>query len=72
MILIITGLVFSLIGWGNLAMSRLHPDRPNARMTRGLGYVGIICGLLTLIGGIAQVAGLEPPAVPAAQPGANR
>ena len=64
MILIVTGLVFGLIGWGNLAMGRLHADRPNARLTRGLGYVGIFCGAVFLIVGVAQLAGVTPPAPP--------
>jgi hypothetical protein len=67
MILIVTGLVFTLVGYGNLAMSRLHADRPNARLTRRLGYVGIVCGVLTVIGGIAQVAGFGSPPVPPGQ-----
>lgn len=63
MILIVTGIVFILLGLGNLAVGRKLADRPNASLTRGLGYVGIGIGLLTLLGGIAQVSGLVP-AVP--------
>ena len=68
MALIVTGLVFGLIGCGNLAVGRLHPERPNARLSRGMGYVGIACGAITLIAGIAQVAGFGPGPVPPAQP----
>jgi hypothetical protein len=68
MVLIVTGFVFALIGYGNIAVSRLHPERDNAQLTRRLGYVGIGCGVLTLIGGIAQLAGFGPPPVPPAQP----
>ena len=66
MILIVTGIVFILVGSGNLMTGRLHPERPNASLSRGLGYVGIVVGGLTLIGGIAQVAGWipEPPNQP--------
>jgi hypothetical protein len=68
MILIVTGIVFALVGYGNLAMSRLHADRPNARLTRSLGFVGIGCGLITLIAGIGQLTGLIPAAPPRAGP----
>jgi hypothetical protein len=68
MVYVVTGLVFILIGSANLLTGRLHPDRPNARLSKGLGYVGIVCGVLTLLGGIAQVAGFGPPPVPPAQP----
>jgi len=44
MVYVISGLVFALIGFGNLAVGRLHPERPNARLSRGLGIVGIIVG----------------------------
>jgi hypothetical protein len=68
MVYLVTGLVFMLIGFGNLMTGRLHPERPNSRLSKGLGYVGMVIGLLTLIGGIAQVAGFGPPPVPPAQP----
>jgi len=64
MIYVITGILFILIGSGNLLTGQLHPERPNARLSKGLGYVGIVIGALTLIGGIAQVAGLVTPPVP--------
>jgi len=67
MVLIVTGIVFALVGYGNIVVSGLHADRPNARLTRRLGYVGIGCGVLTLIGGIAQLAGFGPPPLPPAQ-----
>ncbi len=69
MILIPFGLVFALIGVGNLATGRLHPERPNARLSRGLGYVGIVIGILSFVFGLAQVTGVlvvpTPPAPPA-------
>ncbi len=68
MVYVVTGLVFMLIGFGNLMTGRLHPERPNARLSKGLGYVGMVIGLLTLIGGIAQVAGLMPVAPPPPNP----
>ncbi len=66
MVYVITGLVFILIGIGNLATGRLHPERPNAETSRRLGYVGIAVGCLILIAGIADLAGLipEPPNQP--------
>ena len=74
MILIPFGLIFALIGVGNLVTGRLHPERPNAGLSRGLGYVGIIIGLLSFVFGIAQATGIlvvpEPP-VPAAAPAPN-
>ncbi len=60
MVYVITGVVFILIGIGNLATGRLHPERANAGTSRRLGYVGIGVGILILIVGIADVAGLIP------------
>jgi hypothetical protein len=53
--LIVTALVFFVIGWGNLSVGRRHPERANARISRGLGYVGIAIGLIMLIVGIAMI-----------------
>ncbi len=65
MILIPFGLVFALIGVGNLATGRLHPERPNAGLSRGLGYVGIVVGMLSFVFGILQATGvLVPPPIP--------
>jgi hypothetical protein len=61
MILIVTGVVFMVIGLVNLKTSQIQADRPNARLTRGLGYVGIVVGVLNLIGGIVQISGLLVP-----------
>ncbi len=75
MILIPFGLVFALIGVANLTTGRLHPERPNAGLSRGLGYVGIVVGTLSLVFGILQSTGVlvvpEPPNPPQAPaPGA--
>ena len=65
MILIPFGLIFALIGVGNLVTGRLHPERPNARISRGLGYVGIIVGLLSFVFGLLMATGvLVPPPLP--------
>ena len=65
MILIPFGLVFALIGVVNLTTSRLHPERPNSSMSRGLGYVGVVVGSLSIVFGILQTTGVlvvpEPP-----------
>ena len=64
MILIPFGLIFALIGVGNLATGRLHPERANAGLSRGLGYVGIVVGMLSFIFGILQATGvLVPPPI---------
>ena len=64
-ILIPFGLVFALIGVGNLATGRLHPERPNAGLSRGLGYVGIVVGVLSFVFGLLQATGvLVPPPIP--------
>ncbi len=73
MILIPFGLVFALIGVGNLVTGRLHPERPNASLSRGLGYVGIVIGTLSFVFGLLQATGVlvvpEPPVpVPATAP----
>ena len=65
MILIPFGLVFALIGVGNLVTGRLHPERANAGLSRGLGYVGIVVGILSFLFGILQATGvLVPPPLP--------
>ena len=65
----IAGLLIALIGVGNLTTARLHPERANARMSRGLGYVGIVVGLLTFVFGLLQATGvLVPPPQPQPQP----
>ena len=71
MILIPFGLIFALIGVGNLVTGRLHPERPNARLSRGLGYIGIVVGLLSFVFGLLQVSGVlvvPGPPVPATTP----
>jgi nitrate/nitrite transporter NarK len=60
MILIVTGLVFIVIGFGNRAVGKLHPERPNASLTLGLGYVGIVIGVITLIGAIVMILAPTP------------
>ena len=75
--ILIFGLVFALIGVVNLVTGRLHPDRPNARMSRGLGYIGIVVGVLSFVFGLLQVTGilvpppLPPPPAPAGAPEAT-
>ena len=65
MFLIIFGLIFAIIGVGNLITGRLHPERPNARLSRGLGYVGIIVGLVSFTFGLLTATGvLVPPPLP--------
>ena len=65
MIYIISGLLFALIGVANLTTGRLHPERPNARLSRGMGYIGIIVGLITFVFGLAIASGvLVPPPLP--------
>ena len=61
----IAGLLIALIGVGNLTTARLHPERPNAGLSRGLGYVGIVIGMLTFVFGLLQATGvLVPPPLP--------
>lgn len=68
-ILIPFGFVFALIGVGNLTTGRLHPERPTARLLRGLGYVGIIIGTLTFVFGLLTATGvLVPPSLPPGAP----
>ena len=74
MIYAIAGLLIALIGVANLTTARLHPERANAGLSKGLGYVGIIIGTLTFVFGLATATGLivppplpEPP--PASAPG---
>ena len=73
-ILIPFGLVFTLIGVGNLAIDRLHPETPNAFLSRGLGYVGIVVGLLSFVFGLLTATGVvdraaDPPAAGARRDG---
>lgn len=70
LVLIAFGFVFALMGVGNLATGRLHPERPTARLSRGLGYVGVIIGILTLVFGLLMATGvLVPPQLPPGAPG---
>ncbi len=63
--LVIFGLVFALIGVVNLTTARLHPDRPNSGMSRGLGYIGVVVGSLSIVFGLLQTTGiLKPPPEP--------
>ena len=65
MILIPFGLVFALIGVVNLTTARLHPERPNSGMSRGLGYIGVVVGSLSIVFGLLQATGvLKPPPPP--------
>ena len=59
MFTIITGVLILLIGVGNLITGRLHPERINARLQRGMGYVGIALGLAITINGV--ILSLRPP-----------
>jgi hypothetical protein len=56
---ILTGIFLTLIGWGNLYTGRKHPERINARLLRGMGYVGIVVGMILTIVGV--MAKLKPP-----------
>ncbi len=56
---IFTGLFLALIGGGNLYTGRKHPERINARLLRGMGYVGIVVGLFVTIVGV--ISKFQPP-----------
>ena len=58
---IISGLVIALIGGLNLVTGRMHPDRINARLQRGMGYVGLAVGLLVALGGVFMLMVPNPP-----------
>ena len=65
MLLIIFGLIFAVIGVGNLITGRLHPERSNARLSKGLGYVGIVVGVVSFMFGLLTATGvLVPPPLP--------
>ena len=71
MIYVVTGLIFTMIGVGNLVTGRLHPERPNARLSRGLGFVGIFVGTAMFIFGLLTATGLVvPPPMPGPPPAA--
>lgn len=67
-VLILFGLVFAVIGVGNLVTGRLHPERPNAGMSRGLGYVGIVVGTLSFVFGLLTATGVLVPPTPPQPP----
>ena len=56
---IITGIVVALIGAGNLTTGRMHPERINARLQRGMGYIGLVIGTLIVLNGLVMV--VRPP-----------
>ena len=56
---IITGFVIALIGAGNLTTGRMHPERINARLQRGMGYIGLVIGALIVLNGLVMV--VRPP-----------
>ena len=56
---IITGIVVALIGAGNLTTGRMHPERINARLQRGMGYIGLVIGALIVLNGLVMV--VRPP-----------
>ena len=70
-ILIPFGLVFAVIGVMNLITGRLHPERPNAFLSRGLGYVGIVVGTLTFVFGLLMATGVLVPPSPPRPPAAG-
>ena len=70
------GLISALLGVGHMTTARIHPDRPNARLSRGLGYVGIAIGIVSFVFGLLTATGVlvpppmpQPPAAGAPAPG---
>jgi hypothetical protein len=52
MMMIVFGTVMAFIGLANLKTSQMHPERINSGIQRGLGYVGITCGVISILCGL--------------------